>query len=91
MFRCYGLPWRMLMDNGSPWGSDAQRQSTLLTAWLTSMLAYLSRARLVRIGRAFIGEHVALRHTTTDGLFDVYYCHHSVRQVNLTTVDSEPE
>ncbi len=23
IFRCYGLPERMLMDNGSPWGNDA--------------------------------------------------------------------
>ena len=189
VFRCYGLPWRMLMDNGSPWGSDAQRQYTLLTAWLiclgikpihsrpfhpqtvgkderfhrTLKAELVSRrrfrnlddcqqqfdswrtvynferphesldmrtpsavyepsprsfpetlppieygpedhvrkvdvharvsfkGRLVRIGRAFIGEHVAQRHTTTDGLFDVYYCHHRIRQMNLTTVDFEPE
>jgi transposase InsO family protein len=189
VFRCYGLPWRMLMDNGSPWGSDAQRQYTVLTAWLirlgikpihsrpfhpqtvgkderfhrTLKAELVSRRRFrnlddcqrqfdcwrtvynferphealgmrtpsavyepsprsfpetlppieygpedhvrkvgiharvsfrgrqVRIGRAFIGEHVALRHTTTDGLFDVYYCHHRIRQVNLTAVDSELE
>jgi len=30
----YGLPDRMLMDNGSPWGSDALHQHTWLTAWL---------------------------------------------------------
>ena len=30
----YGLPDRMLMDNGSPWGSDAAHQHTWLTAWL---------------------------------------------------------
>lgn len=30
----YGLPERMLMDNGSPWGSDAAHQHTGLTAWL---------------------------------------------------------
>ena len=30
----YGLPDRMLMDNGSPWGSDAVHQHTWLTAWL---------------------------------------------------------
>jgi len=30
----YGLPERMLMDNGSPWGSDAAHPHTKLTAWL---------------------------------------------------------
>lgn len=33
-FRLYGLPWRMLMDNGSPWGHDAQHTLTPLTVWL---------------------------------------------------------
>jgi transposase InsO family protein len=34
VMRRYGLPERMLMDNGSPWGSDAAHQHTGLTAWL---------------------------------------------------------
>lgn len=33
-FRRYGLPERMLMDNGSPWGSDLAHQYTPLTVWL---------------------------------------------------------
>jgi len=33
-FRCYGLPQGMLMDNGSPWGSDQAHPHTPLTAWL---------------------------------------------------------
>ena len=33
-FRRYGLPERMLMDNGSPWGNDRQHQHTPLTVWL---------------------------------------------------------
>ena len=33
-FQRYGLPLRMLMDNGSPWGSDAVNRHTHLTAWL---------------------------------------------------------
>jgi transposase InsO family protein len=33
-FQRYGLPLRMLMDNGSPWGSDATHPHTHLTAWL---------------------------------------------------------
>lgn len=34
IFRRYGLPESMLMDNGAPWGSDAQHRHTPLTAWL---------------------------------------------------------
>ena len=34
IFRRYGLPRRMLMDNGSPWGSDAAHPYTPLTVWL---------------------------------------------------------
>ena len=34
IFRCYGLPERMLMDNGSPWGDAADSPHTILTAWL---------------------------------------------------------
>jgi transposase InsO family protein len=34
LFRRYGLPHRMLMDNGSPWGSDEFHPYTPLTAWL---------------------------------------------------------
>lgn len=33
-FRRYGLPDRLLVDNGSPWGSDAAHQDTPLTVWL---------------------------------------------------------
>jgi transposase InsO family protein len=37
-FRCYGLPWRILADNGSPWGScgNAQRY-TQLSVWLLDL------------------------------------------------------
>ena len=34
IFRRYGLPGKMLMDNGSPWGSDADHPYTPLTVWL---------------------------------------------------------
>jgi transposase InsO family protein len=33
-FRRYGLPERMLMDNGPPWGNDLRHQFTPLTVWL---------------------------------------------------------
>ncbi len=34
IFRRYGLPRKMMMDNGSPWGSDAAHPYTPLTVWL---------------------------------------------------------
>jgi transposase InsO family protein len=34
IFRCYGLPERMTMDNGSPWGDTTETPYTALTVWL---------------------------------------------------------
>ena len=34
IFRRYGLPDKILVDNGSPWGSDGDHPFTLLTVWL---------------------------------------------------------
>jgi len=34
VFRRYGMPERMLMDNGAPWGNDREHPYTPLTAWL---------------------------------------------------------
>jgi transposase InsO family protein len=42
IFRCYGLPERMLMDNGSPWGDDADNPYTALTAWLIRLGVQIS-------------------------------------------------
>ena len=33
-FQRYGLPWRMAVDNGPPWGDSAANQITPLTVWL---------------------------------------------------------
>lgn len=44
-FRRYGLPERMLMDNGSPWGHDADHPYTLLTVWLLRLGIGVSHGR----------------------------------------------
>lgn len=36
-FRIYGLPLRMNVDNGSPWGGCGVRRYTALTAWLMQL------------------------------------------------------
>ena len=45
VFRRYGLPQRMLMDNGAPWGSDAAPPHTPLTAWLLRLGVGVSHSR----------------------------------------------
>lgn len=45
VFRCYGLPERMLMDNGSPWGDDRESPHTVLTAWLIRLGIDISHGR----------------------------------------------
>lgn len=45
LFRLYGLPKRMLMDNGSPWGSDRDHPYTPLVAWLFRLGIKVSHGR----------------------------------------------
>ena len=44
-FRRYGLPWRMTMDNGSPWGDDGVNPYTPLTVWLLRLGIKISHSR----------------------------------------------
>jgi transposase InsO family protein len=44
-FRRYGLPRRMLMDNGSPWGDDRSHPWTPLTVWLLRLGIAVSHGR----------------------------------------------
>lgn len=43
-FRRYGLPWRMAMDNGAPWG-DAGAGFTAFTVWLIECGIAVSHSR----------------------------------------------
>ncbi len=45
IFRLYGIPDRMLMDNGSPWGSDGNNPYTRLTVWLIRLGINISHCR----------------------------------------------
>ena len=45
VFRRYGLPQRMLMDNGAPWGSDADHPHTIFTVWLMRLGIRVSHGR----------------------------------------------
>jgi len=44
-FRRYGLPWRMTMDNGAPWGCDQPHELTRLTVWLMRLGIAVSHSR----------------------------------------------
>lgn len=44
----------------------------------------------VFVGKAFKGKHVAFRPTTTDGLYTVHFCHQTIRQVDLTSLQKRP-
>ena len=45
VFRRYGLPERMTMDNGAPWGSDEEHRYTPLTVWLIRLGIGVSHSR----------------------------------------------
>ena len=45
MFRSYGLPRQLLMDNGPPWGGDRSYPWTKLTAWLIQLGIGVSHGR----------------------------------------------
>jgi transposase InsO family protein len=44
-FRCYGLPERFNVDNGSPWGDGAGGRFTLLTVWLLRLGLRIGHSR----------------------------------------------
>ena len=41
------------------------------------------KGKTLKIGQAFSGYPVGLKPTSTDGIFDVVLCHHTIRQINL--------
>lgn len=45
LFRRYGLPWRLLVDNGPPWGYDIDSPHTRLTVWLLHLDVPVSHGR----------------------------------------------
>ena len=45
IFRRCGLPERMVMDNGAPWGRDADHHHTPLTVWLLRLGIIVSHGR----------------------------------------------
>jgi transposase InsO family protein len=45
IFRRYGLPQRMLMDNGACWGVSAEERYTILSAWLLRLGVAITHGR----------------------------------------------
>lgn len=50
--------------------------------------AYISFKNVkFRIGRAFVGLPVAVRPSTTDGVFDVYFCRQKIKTISILEVE----
>jgi len=47
------------------------------------------KGRRIIVGRGIIGEHVAIRPTLDDGIYDVVYCTIPVRQIDLNDAQQE--
>lgn len=45
VFREYGLPEEMLMDNGAPWGNDAVHVYTPFVTWLIRLMIHITHGR----------------------------------------------
>jgi transposase InsO family protein len=45
VFRRYGLPYAMLMDNGSPWGDAGDQPHTVFTVWLLRLGVRVTHGR----------------------------------------------
>jgi len=48
------------------------------------------RGKEFKIGKAFYRSHVALRPSTTDGLYNVFFCHEHIAQINLNNDIHQP-
>ena len=45
VFRCYGLPKRIIVDNGNPWGNSSGHAYTVLVIWLMRLGIKVSHSR----------------------------------------------
>ncbi len=45
VFRRYGMPTRILVDNGSPWGVDGEHRYTIFSVWLMRLGIMVSHSR----------------------------------------------
>lgn len=45
IFRTHGIPWQMLMDNGSPWGGADEFGESWLTVWMMKLGIRVSHGR----------------------------------------------
>jgi transposase InsO family protein len=59
IFQRYGLPDRMLTDNGAPWGSDAVHRYPWLTVWLLELGIAVSHRQPYRRPRARTSGFIA--------------------------------
>ena len=74
IFRRYGMPARMLMDNGPPWGDlpPIEYDSTDIIRQVQSSGRITHERRDYRLSKALVGQDVALR-PTAEGLLGVWF------------------
>jgi transposase InsO family protein len=71
VFTKYGLPKRMTMDNGPPWGYSARQQHTKLCAWLIRQGIYVSHSRPAHPQTQ--GKLERMHRTLKEELLSLYY------------------
>jgi len=42
------------------------------------------KSRIFRVGKAFIGQYVAIRPKNADGKYSIYFCNYKIRHIDLT-------
>ena len=59
------------------YGPDDQVRKVQQEGWISF------QGKEYRVSRAFYRERVAVRHTATDDLYDVYFCNQKIAQLNV--------
>jgi transposase InsO family protein len=84
IFRCYGMPEQLLVDNGPPWGNHHQDRLSLLGVWLTRLGINLIRTRSYH--PQTIGKEERFHRTLSDEVLR----HHAMKDLQHTQLCFDP-